>query len=53
MNIYTPTNVIKKQKFILNDTHPDRVNILRILQSEFRPKQTEHLTEEQTPNEKE
>ena len=50
--VYVPTNVIKKAKYILNDNDPNRTNIIRILQSEFRPKQTEHLTEKQTPNEK-
>lgn len=50
--VYVPTDVIKKPKYIIHKDDPNRANILRILQSEFRPKQTEHLTEKQTPNEK-
>ena len=45
-------NVIKPMKYILNDNDFNRTNIIRILHSEFRPKQTEHLTGKQTHNEK-
>ena len=46
--IYILTNVIKKAIYILNDNDPNRTNIIRILQSEFGSKQTEHLTEKTT-----
>ena len=43
MNVYTPTDVIRKEKFIINHNDPKKANILRVLHCEFIPEFTKLL----------